>query len=57
MVPTAFFFYDTLTHKLPSRKFYAIRSLVEIVVLVPLWVSWSGFLLLRVFEWIANIER
>ena len=52
-VPTVFFLYDTLAHKRPSLEFYAIRSLVEIVVLVPLWdVVWTVFMLF-VFEWIA----
>jgi hypothetical protein len=44
-VPTVFHLYDTLTHKSPSRKFYAIRSSVEIVVLVPLWeLVWISIL-------------
>jgi hypothetical protein len=36
-IPTAFYFYDVLAHKLPSLKFYAVRSLLEIVILFPLW--------------------
>ena len=46
-VPTVFFLYDILAHKQPSLTFYAIRSSLELLVLVPLWVflwGWSEFL-------------
>jgi hypothetical protein len=36
-VPTMSFFLDTLTRKRPSAWFYALRSLVEVIILVPLW--------------------
>jgi len=36
-VPTASFLFDTLMQKRPSAWFYALRSLVEVVILVPLW--------------------
>ena len=40
-IPTVFFLYDVLAHKRPSLKFYVLRSLVEVVMLIPLWaVVW-----------------
>jgi Ca2+/Na+ antiporter len=36
-VPTAFFLHDIFRHKRPSLKFYGIRSLLEIVIVIPLW--------------------
>jgi hypothetical protein len=35
-VPTAFFLHDVLTRKQLSLRFYILRSLVEIVILIPL---------------------
>jgi len=52
-VPTVSFLYDTLEHKLPSLKSYAIRSLIEIVVFVPVWnLAWT-LIMLFVIGWIA----
>ena len=53
-VPTVSFFFDTLTRNRPSAWFYALRSLAEVVIFVPLWAvvwlsmeflawSWIGF--------------
>jgi hypothetical protein len=41
------------TSRLPSPKFYAIRSFVEIVVLVPLWDLVWVQIMLWVLEWIV----
>ena len=49
-VPTAFFVYDTLTHKQPSLRFY-IRSLRKIV-LVPIWAFIWGCIELFVLGWV-----
>jgi hypothetical protein len=52
-VPTACFLYDVLVRKQRSWTFYTIRSLVEVLFLVPLWgVAW-GFIVLFVLEWAA----
>jgi len=45
-VPTAFFLHDALTHKQLSLRFYTLRSLVEIVILIPLWFYTFVFLAL-----------
>jgi hypothetical protein len=50
-VPTAFFLYDVLAHKQPSLRFYAIRSLLEIV-LVPLWVFAWAWIELLILGWV-----
>ena len=43
-VPTASFLYDVLAHKRPSAWFYVLRSLAEIVILVPIWLFVWAFL-------------
>ncbi len=46
-VPTVSFFYDTITRKRPSQRFYALRSLAEMVILIPLWAFlWGWFVAL-----------
>ena len=52
-VPTTFFLYDTLDHKYRAFKFYAIRTALELVVLVPVWTFIWGCVQLFVFEWVA----
>ena len=52
-IPTAFFLYDVIAHKRPSLESYVLRSLLEIVILVPLWaivVAWIGILV----GWVWN---
>ena len=52
-VPTMSFFFDTFTRKRPSARFYALRSLAEVVIFVPLWAFvWVGFELLA-WSWIG----
>ena len=43
-VPTAFFLRDVLRHKQLSLRFYILRSLVEIVILIPLFFYTFVFL-------------
>jgi len=53
IVPTAFFLYDVLANKRPSLKFYTIRSLLELLILVPLWVLiWAWTELSLGWAWI-----
>ncbi|MGO9115460.1 MAG: hypothetical protein ACLP9L_40130 [Thermoguttaceae bacterium] len=43
-VPTAFYLFDVFAHRVPSWKFYAARSLLEIVILFPAWgITWLFF--------------
>ena len=42
-IPTASFLYDVLAHKRPSLESYATRSLLEIVILIPLWAFFWGW--------------
>jgi hypothetical protein len=50
-VPAAFLLYDVLTHKRPSLRFYAIRSLLEIAI-VPFWVFAWAWIELLYLGWI-----
>jgi hypothetical protein len=51
MVPTASFLYDVLTRKRPSLKFYTARSLLEILIFIPLWdYVWVWIYVLSTFS-------
>jgi hypothetical protein len=51
-VPTASFLDDVLAQKRPSAWFYALRSLVELVMIVPFWTFVWAWIEILILGWV-----